>query len=178
MDVKVATTEAGTARVFLWNGDPKFIPVWPSSCVGDVDGFDACSPSDGTAPAWGEDMGGRLLGKAAQDPVAVGSSTLSLPIDATVHGKLAADSLVLVSFESASEAVNAWSFPVVPAAGHRRDRSSSSSPPTATRVVPGTVLNFRATDETRASTRSWSTSSRTGAGTYTTARRTPTVPQR
>lgn len=139
----VATTEAGTARVFLWNGDPKFVPVWTTSCAGDKYGFEACDAADGAAPAWGTSMGGRLLGKL-EAPVAVGSGTLTLPINATVHGKLAEDSLVLVSFESASEGVNAWSFSVVP------DTVApvvQQLPPTATTVVPGTKLKFRATDD-------------------------------
>ena len=140
LDVK--TTEAGTARVFLWNGDPKFVPVWTTSCAGDKYGFEACSPADGAAPAWGTSMGGRLLGKL-EAPVAVGSGTLTLPIDATAFGKLAADSLVLVSFESASEGVNAWSFPVVPDTVRP---TVEQLPPTATTVVPGTQLKFKASD--------------------------------
>lgn len=142
----VAATEAGTARVFLWHGDPRFVPVWTTSCVGDPYGFEACSPADGAAPPWGLTMGGRLLAQV-EAPVAVGSGAVSVPIDAAIHSTLAEDSLVLVSFESASEGVNAWSFPVVSVPPDTVKPTVQQLPPTATKVVPGTVLNFSATDD-------------------------------
>ena len=110
--VSLEATEAGTARVFLYDGDPRYTPVWTSSCAEDVYGFDACSATDGAAPPWGDDLGGRLVGSARQD-VAVGSSTVVLPVDQAGLDGLAEDAHVLVSYSSASGGVNAWSFPVV-----------------------------------------------------------------
>jgi len=110
--VTVDSAEAGTARVFLWDGDLTFIPVWTTSCPGDVYGFEACSPTDGQAPPWGENMGGRLVGSATQ-PIGTGTSTITLPLTAEGFAALAEDGSVLVSYESASEGVNAWHFPVV-----------------------------------------------------------------
>ncbi|WP_350348193.1 NEW3 domain-containing protein [Agromyces sp. G08B096] len=110
--------EAGTVRVFLWTGDTTFIPVWTSSCEGDVYGFEACSPADGQAPPWAPDMSGRLLGSFEQ-PVGAGKGKLTVPIDAATRAALADDARILVSYaeqagiESGSgDGVNAWSFPI------------------------------------------------------------------
>ncbi|MGW9629675.1 sugar-binding protein [Agromyces sp. NPDC055520] len=109
---------AGTVRVFLWKGDTSFIPVWTSSCAGDVYGFEACSPSDGAAPPWAPDMSGRLLASFEQ-AVDAGSGKLSVPIDATTRSALADGAQILVSYAeqpsgdaAAGDGVNAWSFPI------------------------------------------------------------------
>ncbi|GAA1764665.1 NEW3 domain-containing protein [Agromyces humatus] len=114
--VSYRSEEAGTVRVFLWKGDTTFIPVWTSSCVGDIYGFDACSPSDGAAPPWAPDMSGRLLGSFEQD-VAAGKGSLAVPIDASIRSALADDARILVSYAEAAtvasgDGVNAWSFPI------------------------------------------------------------------
>ncbi|WP_022894053.1 sugar-binding protein [Agromyces subbeticus] len=110
--------EAGTVRVFLWKGDTSFIPVWTSSCAGDIYGFEACSPSDGAAPPWAPDMSGRLLGSFEQE-VAAGKGSLAVPIDASIRSALADDARILISYadeqpEGAAPGggVNAWSFPI------------------------------------------------------------------
>ncbi len=112
VDLALSSTEAGTARAFLWHGEHGFIPVWESSCPGDTDGFDACSPEDGTAPPWSPDMGGRLLGAATAE-IGVGDSGMTLPIDDATREALREDGSILVSFSTADEEVNAWYFPVV-----------------------------------------------------------------
>lgn len=113
--VTANSAAAGTARLFLYSGDAQFTPVWTSSCEGDPYGFSACAPADGAATAWGPTMGGRLLASATID-VPAGASTLTLPIDATIHAAIAADAQLLVSFEEAeARSVNAWAFPIVAA---------------------------------------------------------------
>lgn len=116
--ISYQSSEAGTVRVFLWKGDTRFIPVWTSSCPGDIFGFEACSPSDGAAPPWAPDMSGRLLASFEQD-VAAGKGKLTVPIDSSIRSRLAGDARILVSYaEEASGAtapgdgVNAWSFPI------------------------------------------------------------------
>ncbi len=111
-----STKKAGTARVFLWKGDARFVPVWTSSCAGDVYGFEACSAADGAAAPWAPNMGGRLLG-SIEATVDKGSGEIELAIDAATFAALAADSQILVSFAesgnaAAGDGVNAWSFPV------------------------------------------------------------------
>ncbi|NLE97746.1 MAG: LmbE family protein [Propionibacterium sp.] len=123
------TTAPGTLRSFLWSGEPSFVPVWTSSCEGDVDGFDACSVSDGQAPPWAPDMGGRLHGDGTLE-VAAGSGELRVPVTAEGLAALADDGIVLISFAEAGNAngdgVEAWVFPVV------EDDSTPTPTPTPT----------------------------------------------
>lgn len=112
------STVPGTARVFLWKGDPRFIPVWTSSCDGDIYGFEACSPEDGAAPPWSPDMSGRLLGSQVVE-VGADSGTITLELDAETRSALAEDSILLVSYaehgqpgSAPGDGVNAWSFPI------------------------------------------------------------------
>ncbi|MCD2440964.1 NEW3 domain-containing protein [Agromyces sp. SYSU K20354] len=116
--ISYRSEEAGTLRVFLWKGDTTFIPVWTSSCAGDVYGFEACSPADGAAPPWAPDMSGRLLGSFEHE-VAAGKGTLAVPIDANVRSALADDARILISYAeeqpsvvASGDGVNAWSFPI------------------------------------------------------------------
>lgn len=134
-DAITLTTDAkksGTVRTFLWKGDARFVPVWTSSCEGDIFGFSACSPSDGAAPPWGESMGGRLL-SSASFPVDAGTGTLSIPLDAATHAAIASDSQLLVSYVEASgqtgtgDGVNAWSYPIVVA---EKPDPGTTAPPT------------------------------------------------
>lgn len=106
---------SGTARLFLWKGDARFSPVWTSSCEGDEYGFSACADSDGAATPWGPTLGGKLLASTKVD-VNVGTSDISLPIDADTHLAIAEGAQLLVSFGAeGSGDVNAWSFPIVDA---------------------------------------------------------------
>ncbi|MEE6288225.1 PIG-L family deacetylase [Georgenia sp. MJ173] len=109
LDVEAA--EPGTVRAFVWRGDLGMVPVWVSSCEGDVLGFTACSPDDIGAAPWAPDMGGRLLGNAVAE-VGPGASTVTVEIGDDVLDDLRADGSVLVSWESADGGVNAWHFPV------------------------------------------------------------------
>ena len=128
--VQLDALEAGTVRVFLWDGDLSFIPVWTTSCEGDEYGFDACSAEDGAAPPWGEDMGGRLVGSAVKE-IGTGTSSMTLPLDAAAIERLSSEGTVLISYESASEGVNAWAYPIVVGDG---------SGPQFADVVPGQVF--------------------------------------
>lgn len=118
IQLKYRSDAAGTLRVFLWKGDATFIPVWTSSCDGDVYGFEACSESDGAAPPWAPDMSGRLLAADEADVQAGrGTGKLELAIDADIRAALADDAQLLVSYAEADGAdegdgVNAWAFPI------------------------------------------------------------------
>ncbi|BDZ42117.1 hypothetical protein GCM10025865_14160 [Paraoerskovia sediminicola] len=110
------TKKAGTVRAFLWQGDPRFVPVWTSSCEGDVYGFEACSEDDGAAPPWAPDMGGHLLA-SVETEVSKGRGTVTVPIDADIREQLGEDAQILVSFAETGGAhegdgVNAWAFPI------------------------------------------------------------------
>ena len=132
VSIDVTSTEAGTVDAFLWNGDERFTPVWTSSCADDEYGFDACAATDGAAPPWGEDLGGKLLGQASV-PVPVGSSTVTVELTDEAFERLAEDSALLMSFAedagstqtsgvsalaagtAEGDGVNAWYFPIVEA---------------------------------------------------------------
>ncbi|GAA1793386.1 NEW3 domain-containing protein [Agromyces lapidis] len=116
--VSYAAKEAGAVRVFLWKGDTTFIPVWTTSCAGDVYGFEACSATDGAAPPWAPDMSGRLLG-SFEEAVDAGTGRLTIPLDAATRAALADDARILVSYaeqdgidSGTGDGVNAWSFPI------------------------------------------------------------------
>src|SRR3712207_8191105 len=56
----------GHARLFLWTGEPGYIPVWNTSCSESADpppdyGFTACNAADGTTPPWSPDMTGHAI---------------------------------------------------------------------------------------------------------------------
>lgn len=145
---------SGTLRGFVWSGDPRFVPVWTSSCSGDTDGFDACSVDDGKAPKWSPDMGGRMKAKALTQ-VAVGTGQLRIPIADGVAESLARNSELLLSFAENRDngnGVTAWAYPIVPAGPTSPPPSGSAStgtnpestapspsaPPIKPRVLPGT----------------------------------------
>ncbi|WP_448003369.1 NEW3 domain-containing protein [Agromyces bauzanensis] len=116
--ISYRSDEAGTVRVFLWKGDATFIPVWTSSCAGDVYGFEACSPSDGATPPWAPDMSGRLLA-SFEEVIDAGKGSVTVPLDGDVRAALAADARILVSYAeeqsqdtASGDGVNAWSFPI------------------------------------------------------------------
>ena len=116
--VRYDSEAAGTLRVFLWNGDPRFVPVLTSSCEGDTYGFDACAAGDGAAPPWAPDMGGRLLAEATAE-VDGGRGAVDVPLDRALLDRLGEEAYVLVSFAEAAaegaregDGVNAWAFPV------------------------------------------------------------------
>jgi LmbE family N-acetylglucosaminyl deacetylase len=111
VEFDLSTTEAGTARVYLWYGDHRNIPVFLSSCPDDQDGFNACSPSDGASPPWGTDMTGRIVGRVEVD-VDPGSEHVSIPIDPATRAALRAAGSMLVSYEAASGGVQASYFPM------------------------------------------------------------------
>ena len=109
---------AGTLRGFVWKGDPRFVPVWTSSCEGDTDGFDACSDEDGKAPKWAPDMGGRLKADGSVE-VQAGKGKFTIPVSSEVLAELASDSELLLSWEEQGkdngDGVTAWAYPIQPA---------------------------------------------------------------
>ncbi|GAA4898738.1 hypothetical protein GCM10025789_15890 [Tessaracoccus lubricantis] len=133
--ISVNAAKAGTVRAFAWNGNPSAIPVWVSSCPGDELGFSTCNLETDTAAApWAPDMGGRLLGQA-EKAVSPGTATVRLALDAdaleTLRGE---DGMILISFDDADGAVNAWQYPVV-----LRDVKPTQppTPPTSPPTSPG-----------------------------------------
>lgn len=143
---------AGTINAYLWKGDPRFTPVWTSSCSfaeGQIDyGFDACSTSDGKARPWQPDMSGHLLGTASGK---VSDGTVTIPITQAVYDSLVSEATMptassngfgprlLISYRSKTEpygaegGVDAWSMPIVVAASE----STPEPSPTATPTKPG-----------------------------------------
>lgn len=110
--IQVAATEGGTLRAYAYSGDPAMTPVWVSSCEGDDLGFSTCAlPEDLATPPWSPDMGGRLLGSEVMD-LGLGSSTVVLTLGSGGAQRLAVEGSVLISYESADGAVNAWHYPV------------------------------------------------------------------
>ncbi len=118
----VNSTEAGTLRAFAWQGIFGMVPVWETTCEGDELGFSVCSDDEGTAAAWGTDMGGHLLANST-DEVGIGESSVVLPLSSDALTALADDGAIVLSFRSDSGAVNAWEYPVV------EEETSPSSPP-------------------------------------------------
>lgn len=120
--ITAQAAEPGTVRAFLWKGDATYIPVWTSSCEGDVYGFSACDPSDGAAAPWGDTMGGRLLGSVTAE-VGGDATDIVIPFDGETHAAIAEGAQLLVSYSTGAgdtaraaagqQGVNAWAFPVV-----------------------------------------------------------------
>ncbi len=134
--IKTTSTEAGTVRAFAWQGDFGMVPVWKTSCEGDELGFSLCSPDDNTAAAWGDDMGGHLLASATVS-VGAGSSDVALPLSAAAKTALSDNGTILISFQSDTGAVNAWSYPVI------EDPTSPTTPPPSSPVpTPSTPASF------------------------------------
>lgn len=113
VEVSYEASRSGLLRGFVWRGDPRFIPVWTSSCPGDQYGFDACSEKDGAAPRWDPDMSGRLKASGRVDVVA-GTGTLMLPLTPETRAAIAANSRVLLAWAEVEggDGVNAWEFPI------------------------------------------------------------------
>ncbi|MBK7821696.1 MAG: PIG-L family deacetylase [Tessaracoccus sp.] len=109
--ISVRSTKAGTVRAYAWHGDFGMIPVWTTSCRGDMLGFSTCSPSDVSAAPWAPDMGGRLLA-SVEEPVKRGRDTVALRLSRTARAALEKGGSIVVSYESSSGGVNAWHFPV------------------------------------------------------------------
>lgn len=113
--VKAKGSANGTLRAYVWKGDPSYVPVWTSSCAGDIYGVNVCSAEDGKARSWSTaGMGGHVLASAS-GPVSAGK--LSIPLSADAIAKLGTDVQVLVSYAtdgvtSATGGVDAWAIPL------------------------------------------------------------------
>ena len=109
--IDLTSSEAGTLRVYAWKGDYGMVPVWKSSCKGDTLGFSTCSPDDITAAPWGTDMGGHLLDSLTYQ-VKPGKDKVHFKMSKQVSSALANGGSLVISWQSASDGVNAWYFPV------------------------------------------------------------------
>ncbi|MBE2319676.1 PIG-L family deacetylase [Solirubrobacter sp. CPCC 204708] len=126
VDLKVTAGAAGKARLFLYGVDPRdgnkgYTRVWNTSCDPATNpapdyGLSACSAADGSTPPWAPDMMGGVLASRTFD-VAVGASTLSLPISAEAAKRLEKGVSLLVSFVNAQDEVQAFDVPVTVASG-------------------------------------------------------------
>ncbi|HEX9823052.1 MAG TPA: sugar-binding protein, partial [Actinomycetota bacterium] len=127
VEIDVRAIEAARAHIFLWNGDHGAIPVWATSCTPENDpppdyGFTACGPTDGGVPPWSPDMSGRLLGDLIA-PVETGTNHFSIPIDSAAHDRMAAAGSVLISFEDATGANQAFDLNLTTGAADRTGTS-------------------------------------------------------
>ncbi|MDR2454833.1 MAG: PIG-L family deacetylase [Bifidobacteriaceae bacterium] len=130
----LAAQRAGSVHAYLWKGETGYIPVWTSSCPGDVHGFEACDESDGAAPPWQPDMGGHVLAEAKQ-AVGVGTAVVELALDAAGLAKLGEDVQLLVSYEEAAPAsgipgdgVNAFAVPMALAEAPQAETPPGTTP--------------------------------------------------
>jgi LmbE family N-acetylglucosaminyl deacetylase len=111
--ISVRAKQPGTVRAYAWSGMFGMVPVWQSSCEGDELGFSTCQlPEDASAAPWGDDMGGHLQGSVVAE-IGSGTSSLTMQLDEAARAALAQDGSLVISYESASGAVNAWHYPVV-----------------------------------------------------------------
>ncbi|HZO97600.1 MAG TPA: PIG-L family deacetylase [Gaiellaceae bacterium] len=116
VELTIDASGPGTAHVFLWAGDHAAIPVYLTSCSPADDpppdyGFTPCAVTDGGIPPWSPDMSGRIVGQATVQ-VTPGKQKVSIPLDGQGFARLAANGSALVSFETASGAVQAVSIPL------------------------------------------------------------------
>ncbi|MGI8696408.1 MAG: PIG-L family deacetylase [Mycobacteriales bacterium] len=104
--IALRATGSGRAHVFLWSGDHAYIPVYNSSCASDPfePGFTPCAATDGTAPAWGTDMSGRLVTDKVVS-VSKGARTVSIPLTSAQAAKLRTGGQAIVSFQTPPMAV-------------------------------------------------------------------------
>jgi LmbE family N-acetylglucosaminyl deacetylase len=114
-NVKSTNGADGAVHAYLWQKDPKAIPIWKTSCEDDPYGLGVCaSNSDDTAVKWQPDMHGRVLAKASGS---VSDGSLTLNLDKKLdRDALPDDVLLLISYEgsdttSTSGGVDAWSIP-------------------------------------------------------------------
>ncbi|MGH2969968.1 MAG: sugar-binding protein, partial [Solirubrobacteraceae bacterium] len=103
-DLAVTASGAGTARIYLWSGEPGYIPVFATSCAPKTNpapdhGLSACAVSDGDTPPWGPDMSGRVVA-SRQVELTAGLNRVAVAVDAVGHDRLAADGRALISFET------------------------------------------------------------------------------
>jgi len=101
----------GRAHIYLWSGDPGYIPVFETSCSPASSpppdyGLSACSAADGGIPSWAG-MSGRVVADRVV-PVSAGGNSVTIPLSAADRDRLAKDGRVLVSFETPNDEVQAF----------------------------------------------------------------------
>jgi hypothetical protein len=115
-EIDILGSGRGTARIYLWAGEKRYIPVWTTSCSPAADpppsyGLTACAETDGGTPPWGANMSGRVVRSATVD-VRPGLRRVTIPVDAAARAALAADGSSLISFETRDEEVQAFDLPL------------------------------------------------------------------
>jgi hypothetical protein len=78
-------------------------------------GFTACAPTDGGIPPWSPDMSGRVV-RDATFAVTSGKQKVTITLSSSDYAKLATDGSALISFETPSDAVQAFFIPLSGAA--------------------------------------------------------------
>jgi hypothetical protein len=124
VSVDLTASGNGTARLFLWTGEPGYIEVFETSCPPTDDpppdhGFTPCAAGDGTPPDW-TNMSGhviRPLGPPSRMMAAVvdvhaGRNSLTIPVNAAERKALADAGRVLVSLETPQDEVQALDVPL------------------------------------------------------------------
>jgi len=111
----ITSTGAGTAHIFLWTGDHASIPVWLTSCTTANDpppdyGFTPCATTDGGIPPWGPDMSGRVVNRTDVTFTTRGTRNVQISLTRDQYDKLASNGSALVSFENASDQVQAFAI--------------------------------------------------------------------
>lgn len=106
-DVTLVANGHGTARIYLYQGDPSQTPVWKTSCPKPVDpppdyGLTACNSHDGNAINWLPDMNGHLLGSQS---IKLHKGRQSAHLTST--GQINTSTHILISFEGRSGGVQA-----------------------------------------------------------------------
>lgn len=103
----------GTARTFLWAGSLGLgaIPVYLTSCSLAADlppdyGLTPCAVTDGGIPVWSPDQSGHVVSSLSQ-PVRSGEKRVTVPLSPAQRAKLKADGWLLLSYETASDQVQA-----------------------------------------------------------------------
>jgi LmbE family N-acetylglucosaminyl deacetylase len=157
VDVDFTASGPGTANVFLWSGEPGYIPVFETSCSVADDpppdyGFTPCGAADGTPPPWAPDMSGRVVRPvgppsrmmAATVNVRAGSNTVSVPVSEAERDKLAADDgRVLISFETPQDEVQALDVPLGRPGGGNPGGPGGGGGPKASKACSNVIRGTR-----------------------------------
>jgi hypothetical protein len=107
------SSAGGTARTFLWAGSLGLgaIPVYLTSCPVAADpppdyGLTPCAVTDGGVPAWSPDQSGHVV-SSSSTPIGPGTRRVTVPLSAADRSRLKADGWLLLSYETAGDAVQA-----------------------------------------------------------------------
>lgn len=130
-EFEIDATGPGTVHVFLWTGDHAAIPVFGTSCTMTADpppdyGFTPCAVTDGTIPPWAPDMSGRVVAQSTTS-VGAGKQKVTITLDGGQYQMLASSGSALISFETASDQVQAFYIPLT-GAGSSGESGNAGKP--------------------------------------------------